>query len=358
MRDERRRVASGRRGIGPLGILAGLAITAFSSPVWSLDVDTLRTQAKAIFGPLPENAATAERPMTGARVDLGRVLYFDPRLSKNHDISCNSCHPLNNFGADGEKTSPGHKGQRGDRNSPTSLNAAIHVAQFWDGRAVDVEEQAKGPVLNPVEMAMPSEAAVVAVLESIPGYPPMFAAAFPGEPDPVSYDNMATAIGAFERGLITPGPFDRFMQGDDEALTTAQLTGLELFINKGCVTCHSGPGVGGGMYRMLGQVTAYPVEDIGREKVTGRPEDRYVFKVPSLRNVAKTGPYFHDGSLATLDEVVPVMAIHQLGVKLTDAEVQSIVAFLDSLTGTIDPAYVEAPALPKSGPKTPKPDPS
>jgi len=358
VKGERRRAVNGEGGIGPLSILVVLAITALSAPAWSLDVDTLRAQANAIFGPLPENAATEARPMTPSRVDLGRDLYFDPRLSKNHDISCNSCHPLNKFGADGEKTSPGHKGQRGERNSPTSLNAAIQISQFWDGRAADVEEQAKGPVLNPGEMAMPSEAAVVAVLESIPGYAPKFAAAFPGDPNPISYDNMATAIGAFERGLITPGPFDRFMQGDEGALTTAQLTGLELFINKGCVTCHSGPGVGGGMYRMLGQVTAYPVDDVGREAVTGRPEDRYVFKVPSLRNVAKTGPYFHDGSLATLEEVVPVMAIHQLGVKLTDAEVKSIVAFLDSLTGKIDPSYVKAPVLPKSGPKTPKPDPS
>ncbi len=335
-----------------------LAACAFAAPAASVETEALRTQANAIFGPLPADAATEARPMTPARVELGRDLYFDPRLSKNHDISCNSCHPLSSFGADGQSTSPGHKGQRGERNSPTSLNAALHIAQFWDGREPDVEAQAKGPVLNPVEMAMPSEAAVVAVLRSIPGYAPKFAAAFPSDEDPISYDNMATAIGAFERGLITPGPFDRFVGGDDSALTSAQLAGLELFVTKGCVTCHNGPAFGGGLYRKLGLVTPYPVEDLGREAVTKRPEDRYVFKVPSLRNVAKTGPYLHDGSLESLPEVVRVMATHQLGVPLTDAEVESIVAFLGALTGKLDPAYVKAPKLPKSGPKTPAPDPS
>ncbi len=349
------RSAGMRWGTGLVALLIGFGATA----AWSTtDVATLRAQARAIFGPLPASGATDAHPMTPARVDLGRDLYFDPRLSKNHDISCNSCHPLNSFGADGEKTSPGHRGQRGDRNSPTSLNASLQFAQFWDGRAADVEAQAEGPVLNPVEMAMPSEAAVVAVLRSIPSYAPKFKAAFPKEADPISYDNMATAIGAFERGLITPGPLDRFMAGDDEALSAPELAGLQLFITKGCVTCHNGPGVGGGLYRVLGQVKPYPTQNIGREKVTGRPEDRYVFKVPSLRNVAKTGPYFHDGSLATLDQVVPIMATHQLGVSLTDAEIQSIIAFLGSLTGSIDPAYVKAPVLPASGPETPAPDPS
>jgi cytochrome c peroxidase len=351
--------ASTKSRIGWATGLSALLLGLAAAPAWSApDVATLQSQAKAIFGPLPANAATEAHPMTPARVELGRVLYFDPRFSKNHDISCNTCHPLDNFGADGEKTSPGHRGQRGDRNSPTSLNAALHFAQFWDGRAADVEAQAKGPVLNPIEMGMPSEAAVLVVLKSIPGYAPKFKAAFPQDADPISYENMAIAIGAFERGLITPGPLDRFMAGDATALSGPELDGLQLFITKGCVTCHNGPAVGGGMYRMLGQVKPYPSEDIGREKVTGRPEDRFVFKVPSLRNVAKTGPYFHDGSLATLDEVVPIMAIHQLGVQLTDAEVQSIIAFLGTLTGTIDPAYVKAPTLPKSGPKTPAPDPS
>lgn len=319
---------------------------------------TLRTQARAIFGELPESAATPDRPMPEARVALGRTLYYDPRLSKNHDVSCNSCHQLDLFGVDREPTSPGHKGQRGDRNSPTSLNAALHIAQFWDGREPDVEAQAKGPVLNPVEMAMPSEAVVVEVLQSIPGYEPMFKAAFPDETDPITYDNMAVAIGAFERGLMTPARLDDFMNGDDSALSDEELEGLGLFVGKGCVTCHNGAAIGGGMYRKLGQVVPYETEDVGREKVTGRAEDRYVFKVPSLRNVAETGPWFHDGSITDLEAAVSLMAHHQLGLTLSPAEFQALVAFLGALTGRVDAAYVAQPALPASGPDTPKPDPT
>jgi cytochrome c peroxidase len=324
----------------------------------AIDRAMLRTQANAIFGVLPEDAATEARPMTPERVVLGRALYYEPRLSRNHDISCNSCHQLDRFGVDGEPTSPGHRGQRGDRNSPTTLNAALQIAQFWDGRAPDVEAQAKGPILNPVEMAMPAETDVLGVLRSIPGYGPMFASAFPGEAEPITYDNLALAIGAFERGLITPGRFDRFMAGEAGALTDEELAGLQLFIGRGCVSCHNGPGVGGGLFRKLGLVQPYPTEDVGREKVTGKPEDRYVFKVPSLRNVAETGPWFHDGSLDSLDEVVLIMGRHQLGVELTPAERKSIVTFLRALTGEVDAEYVARPTLPPSGPNTPPADPS
>ena len=322
------------------------------------DRAALRAQAKAIFGTLPSSAADPARPISTAQVDLGRTLYYDPRLSKNHDISCNSCHQLDAFGADGEPTSPGHKGQRGDRNSPTTLNAALHIAQFWDGRAPDVEEQAKGPVLNPVEMAMPSEEAVVVVLDSIPGYGPLFHEAFPEDPAPISYDNMGIAIGAFERGLITPAPLDAFIAGDDSALTAEQAAGLETFIAVGCVACHNGAAVGGGAYRKLGLVNPYPTEDRGREKVTGQPEDLYVFKVPSLRNVTETGPWFHDGSIGQIDEAVTLMAHHQIGVTLTPEQTRSIVAFLGALTGQVSPKYVARPTLPPDGPDTPKPDPT
>ena len=323
-----------------------------------VDRAVLRAQGRAIFRTLPATAATQARPMPEARVDLGRALYYDPRLSKNHDISCNSCHQLDAFGVDGQATSPGHRGQRGDRNSPTSLNAALHIAQFWDGRAFDVEAQAKGPVLNPIEMAMPSEDAVLVVLRSIPGYAPMFAAAFPGEAGPITYDNMAIAIGAFERGLITPSRFDAFLAGDDTALTDQEVVGLQVFVGKGCVICHNGPAIGGGMYRKLGLAKPFPTEDPGRFNVTGREEDRHVFKVPSLRNVAKTGPWFHDGSIEGLDEAVTIMAHHQLGLTLTPQETSAIVAFLGALTGEVDADYVAKPELPPSGPDTPAPDPS
>jgi cytochrome c peroxidase len=320
--------------------------------------DPLLEQARMVFQPLPAEVASADNPPTPEKIALGRMLYFESRISKNHDLSCNSCHQLDRFGVDNEKTSEGHKGQRGDRNSPTVYNAAFHVAQFWDGRAPTVEEQAKGPVLNPVEMAMPAETQVLAVLKTIPGYGPAFAAAFPGEADPITYDNFGKAVGAFERRLVTPSRFDAYLGGDANALTTEEKQGLQAFLATGCPTCHNGVAIGGGMFQKLGLVEPYPTEDKGRAKVTGRKDDEYVFKAPSLRNVAKTGPWFHDGGVETLDMAVRVMARFQLGKTLTDAEVGSIAAFLNALTGEIPKDYVVAPPLPASGPETPKPDPS
>ena len=318
----------------------------------------LAASAKAIFGVLPADASVASNPTTAERVELGRTLYFDPRLSKNHDVSCNSCHMLDRFGVDGEPTSAGHKGQRGDRNSPTVLNAALHIAQFWDGRAGDVEAQAKGPVLNPIEMALPSAEAAETVLRSIPGYAPMFAAAFPGEEQPITFDNMALAIGAFERKLITPAPIDAFIAGDSSALSEVAQQGFETFVATGCPTCHAGPAIGGAMYQKLGLVEPYPTEDPGRMAHTGNEADRGFFKVPSLRNIAETGPYFHDGSIEQLEEAVRIMAKHQLGKTLDDTQVRNIVTFLESLTGEVPAALAAAPSLPPSSPTTPAPDPS
>ena len=319
---------------------------------------SLADQAKAAFGQLPAVAENPDNPSTPERVALGRQLYFDTRLSKNHDISCNSCHQLDAFGVDGEATSPGHKGQRGDRNSPTVYNAALHATQFWDGRAADVEEQASGPVTNPIEMAMPDAASVDALLRSIPGYAAGFAAAFPGETEPVSFANAALAIAAFERTLLTPAPIDAFMAGDEGALDDAQKRGLELFLSVGCTTCHNGNAIGGAMFQKLGLVHPYETEDPGRFKVTGQESDRGFFKVPGLRNVAKTGPWFHDGSIAALGDAVRKMAWHQLGRELDDAQVADLVAFLGALTGAPSAETTAAPELPPSGPDTPAPDPS
>jgi len=205
----------------------------------------LVTSATAIFGTLPEIAENPKNPQSQEKIALGRMLYYDTRLSKNHDIACNSCHDLWNFGQDNQATSPGHRDQRGGRSSPTVYNAALHVAQFWDGREPDVEAQAKGPVLNPIEMAMPSADAVVAVLDSIPGYVEAFAAAFPDDEKPVSYDNLGLAIGAFERELMTPGRFDDFMNGQLGALSEAEAAGLQTFMQTGCISCHTGPADGG-----------------------------------------------------------------------------------------------------------------
>lgn len=318
----------------------------------------LSTKARSIFGTLPSDAASEANPSTVARVELGRLLYEDPRLSKNQDISCSSCHQLNAFGADGEPTSPGHQGQRGGRNSPTTFNAALHTAQFWDGREPDVEAQAKGPVLNPIEMAMPSPEAVETVLRSIPGYRPLFDAAFPGESQPITFDNMALAIAAFERTLITPGPFDAFMAGDETALNADQQAGLALFMETGCITCHLGSTVGGTSFQRLGVVKPYENGDVGRLEVTGSESDRQVFKVPSLRNVAQTGPWLHDGSVTELPQMVEIMAEYQLGASLSAEQVASIVVFLEALTGEVDPSLAVAPTLPESGPDTPAPDPS
>jgi len=310
----------------------------------------------AAFQPLPKVMGTPEQTPE-ARVELGRLLYHDPRLSKSHQVSCNSCHVLARWGVDNEPTSPGHKGQRGGRNSPTVFNAAGHFAQFWDGRAKDVEEQAKGPVLNPVEMAMPEAPVVEATLRSIPGYRPLFEKAFPGQAEPITFDNIAIAIGAFERTLVTPSRFDKYLAGDDTALTEEEKRGLVLFVQTGCTTCHAGAYLGGQMFQKAGLVKPWPNQkDQGRYEVTKNEADRMLFKVPSLRNVAKTAPYFHDGSVVSLEEAVKMMASHQLGRELSDADARTIVTFLESLTGEIPARLREAPTLPPSGPDTPKPD--
>jgi cytochrome c peroxidase len=244
---------------------------------------------------------------------------------------------------DNEPTSVGHDGQRGARNSPTVYNAALHFAQFWDGRAPNVEEQAKGPVLNPVEMGMPSPEVVNERLAEIPGYAPLFAAAFPGEQDPITYDNFAKAVGAFERRLVTPSRFDEFLGGRADALTDAEVAGLAKFMDTGCPTCHMTATIGGQMYQKLGLVHPYESKDLGRYDVTKKDADKYFFKVPSLRNVEKTGPWFHDGSVTTLSQAIDRMAWHQLDKKLEPADVQSIETFLKSLTGTPDPDYIAEP---------------
>jgi cytochrome c peroxidase len=335
-----------------------LILFAASGVARAASRDALQQRAKQIFGVLPAEAPNPANPITDAKVELGRLLYFDPRLSKSQVISCNTCHQLEHFGVDNQPTSLGHKGQRGARNSPSVYNAAFHVAQFWDARATDVEEQAKGPVLNPVEMAMPDPDHVVAVLRSIPGYAPLFATAFPEAQDPITYDNFARAVGAFERKLTTPSRFDAFLGGKLDALSDAEAAGLAKFIELGCPACHAGPTVGGLMLQRLGLVNAYETKDRGRFEATRKERDKHFFKVPSLRNSAKTGPWFHDGGIQSLHEAIRLMAWHQLGRKLEPADVASIAAFLSALTGEPDATYIAAPKLLPSGPTTPKPDPT
>jgi cytochrome c peroxidase len=309
------------------------------------------------FKALPESAFNSSNPASPERVALGRMLYFEPRISRDQKISCNSCHDLAKFGVDNLPTSPGFKSQRGDRNSPTTLNAAFHFAQFWDGRAADVEAQASGPVLNPIEMAAPTPEYVSSVLKSMPEYVKAFKKAFPSEADPVSLQNAAIAIAAFERKLATPARWDKYLAGDKSALTDAEKTGFMKFVASGCSGCHNGEIVGGREYRKLGLVKAWPDKsDPGRAKVTSNSSDQLVFKVPSLRNVAKTGPYFHNGSIADLESAIIRMGEYQMGKTLIKEDVDSIVVWLQTLTAPPPALLASAPKLPPSTAATPKPE--
>lgn len=309
----------------------------------------------ALFSPLGEAPENPENPMTEAKIELGRMLYYDTRLSMDRSVSCNTCHDLASFGDDGRNVSQGIHGQEGGRSAPTVFNAALHIAQFWDGRAKDVEEQAVGPVTNPIEMGMPDPDYVLKVLNSIPGYVELFAEAFPDEDEPLTFVNMGKAIGAFERNLLTPGRFDDYLNGDDSALTDPEKEGLNLFLTSGCATCHNGAAVGGQMFQKLGLVKEWPTEDKGRYEATNVETDMYFFKVPSLRNITETGPYLHDGSIETLEEMVSKMAEYQLGRILSEEETSKIVTFLGALTGEVDEEYIKIPELPEDGPNTPKP---
>ncbi len=300
------------------------------------------------FYPLPTTMESAANHLTNDRIALGRMLYYDPRLSQSGAIACNTCHPLDRYGVDGTPVSTGHNGQKGTRNAPTVYNAAGQNAQFWDGRAPDVEQQAKGPILNPIEMAMPSDRAVVERLRAIPGYVTAFAKAFPSEKEPLTYDNLGKAIGAFERKLVTPSRWDRYLTGHKDAITNEEKKGFEKFYDVGCGDCHQGAFIGGQNFKLLGIEKTYPgLKDEGRFAVTKKPSDKYVFKTPSLRNIEKTAPYLHDGSIATLEECVRLMGLHQLGKKLTNNEVTVIVAWLKTLTGDLPRELIKAPALPR-----------
>jgi len=317
-------------------------------------VDPARLQ---VFKALPAVMDSASNPITDDKVNLGRMLYYDARLSRGQDVSCNTCHALDKYGVDDEALSTGFKGQKGTRNAPSVYNAAGHFVQFWDGRAPNVEEQAKGPILNPVEMAMTDQKRVVEVLRSMPEYVEAFKKAFPDKKDPLTFDDAAQAIGAFERKLVTSSRWDKFLGGDQAAFTNQEKAGLNAFLDAGCQACHNGAFLGGSVFQKLGAVKPYPdTKDLGRFDVTNQDADKQVFKVPSLRNVEKTAPYFHDGSVKTLEEAVANMANYQLGRSLSPAEVTSIISFLKTLTGDLPSEYIKEPALPKSTAKTPKPE--
>ncbi|MGD2083196.1 MAG: cytochrome-c peroxidase [Chromatiales bacterium] len=290
----------------------------------------------------------ADNPQSAAKVALGKTLFFDPRFSEHGTLSCNSCHNVMSGGDDNRPNSIGMHDARGGRSAPTVWNAAFQSVQFWDGRAATLEDQAKGPVTNPIEMGMGSLDDAMARLKQIPGYVPMFQAAFPDDADPVTADNAAKAVAAYERTLITPdSPYDRYVRGDTEALSPQQIKGMEAFASAGCTACHSGPNFSGptlppgtGFFQKFPAfpASAYEAkynlaEDTGRFQVTRDAKDMHMFRVPTLRNVALTAPYFHNGQVPTLDEAVRVMGKVQLNKDLSDEQVADIVAFLGGLTG-------------------------
>lgn len=338
------------------GLMAGFALGATALPAAA--ADDLRKQALDVFKPLPSTIpAVKGNKITPQKIDLGKQLFFDPRLSASGVFSCNSCHNLATGGDDNLETSIGHGWQRGPRNSPTVFNSVLNEAQFWDGRAEDLKAQAKGPIQAGVEMANTPDN-VVKTLKSMPPYVAAFQSAFPGENDPVTFDNMAKAIEAYEATLITPAPFDAWLNGDDDALTADQKKGLALFMDKGCAACHSGVNVGGHGYYPFGVVEKpgadiLPPTDKGRFTVTKTADDEYVYRAAPLRNVAVTRPYFHSGKVWDLGQAVAIMGNVQLGEELKDGDVKLIVAFLDSLTGKVP--EVTLPVLPAETNATPRP---
>lgn len=284
--------------------------------------------ALEFLAPLPESLIDEKKE--AAKISLGKKLFHEKKLSKSGTISCSSCHGLDNFGVDSEPTSPGHEGKRGERNSPTVFNTALNFTYFWDGRAETLWQQALGPITNPLEHGHADEKEALSSVEKTI-YAALFEKAFPKEKAPFNFNNIGHAIAAFERTLLTPSAFDKFLKGKDSAISTTAKEGLQMFMDKGCVGCHEGPGVGGTMFQKLGLVKDYPTTDMGRFTVTKEEDDRKVFKVPILRNIVHTGPYLHDGSIASLEKMISIMGEYQLGIKLTASEIAHIQAFLRTL---------------------------
>ena len=343
-----------RMAIG--GVLAALVALA-ASPASS--ADDLMKKAEENFKPIPSMVpAVRDNAVTHEKIELGKLLFFDPRLSASEIVSCNTCHNLATGGVDAGPTSVGHASQKGPRRAPTVYNAVFNLAQFWDGRAADLKAQAKGPVQAGGEMNSTPDH-VVKTLSSMPPYVALFEKAFPNETSPVTFDNFAKAIEAFEATLITPASkFDQYLEGDANALNAQELSGLRTFMAKGCVACHNGINVGGQGYFPFGVVMnpgaeVLPPDDKGRFNVSRTASDAYVFRAAPLRNVALRAPYFHTGQVWSLKQAVGVMGSSQLGETLTDQEEDDIVSFLNTLTG--ETPTIEYPALPVRTDATPLP---
>ena len=330
---------------------AVLALTTFGALAQDQDALLLQ-QARTLFKKLPADFADAQHPITPERIGLGKALFFDPRWSVDRNVSCATCHNPALYFTDGLSKSIGVKSKQHPRNAPTVLNMAGHISAHWRGDRKDVEDQAIGAAVGAFSTGHTDHAAWIAQIAAIDGYTAMFQRAFPNEAKPITPANLGLAIGAYERTLITPAPFDAYLDGNISALAPQARAGLRTFINTGCVACHDGVGIGGGLYRKFGlhedywKATGSREIDKGRFDVTKSEVDLYVFKVPSLRNVAVTAPYFHDGSVAALADAVRIMARLQLGASLGHAETSDIVAFLESLTGKLPDNFATVPVLP------------
>lgn len=319
---------------------------------FAADDAALIKRTSQILGPLPASMPTEQNPITPEKVTLGKLLFYETRISADGTVSCSKCHPIALYAADGLRRSVGHNCKENPRNDPTVFNAASQISEHWIGNRTSVEDQAKQSVIGPPAFGMPSYESVEKILRSYKEYETLFKAAFPADIQPVTIDNFAKAIGAFERTLITPAPFDAFLKGAKDVMTVQQKKGLGMFIDQGCVGCHFSPYVGGQMYQKFGVFEPYQKYtksekvDEGRYAVTKNDGDKYVFKVPMLRNVAMTPPYFHDGSVDKLADAVWIMGKIQLGKDLPKEQVQDIVAFLHALTGKIPNDVMTVPVLP------------
>jgi cytochrome c peroxidase len=339
----------------PLILLGAVLLTHVLIPNSAQAEDSLLARARQFFQPLPKEMATPESPITPELAELGRALFFDPRLSMDGTVSCARCHQPSLYGTDALPKSVGVENRPNPRNAPTILNAALQFAAHWYGDRTSVEDQASKSFLGNASFGNPDFANVEAKIKAIPSYEGMFAKAFPGEKDPVTQQNCGRAIGAYERTLVTPSPFDSYLKGDTSAISEPAKTGLAKFLEAGCASCHGGACLGGRSFKKFGIRGDYRVAisgrevDKGRYNVTNDEADLYVFKVPGLRNVSMTPPYFHDGSVATLSQAIRLMAELQTGNKLSDQQVESMVQFLEALTGELPANFAMSPTLPPAG---------
>jgi cytochrome c peroxidase len=342
------------RGYGSiLKIVLFLLAVGFPGSSFADNTDEdLSKQAKQIFSPLPQVMVSEKNPITSEKVKLGKILFYESRISVDGTVSCIKCHPISLYGADGLKKSIGNNCKVNPRNAPTIFNAAAQISAHWIGNRTDVEDQAKQSVIGPHSFGLPSYETLEKKLKEIKGYNHLFKRAFPKEDNPITVDNFAKAVGVFERTLVTPSPFDAFLKGSKAALKEKEKRGLKTFIEAGCTACHSGQYLGGQMYQKFGIVEPYwkysksEMIDEGRYAVTKNELDKYLFKVPVLRNVAKTAPYFHDGSVDKLEDAILIMGKVQFGRDLTRPQIEDMISFLISLTGKISEDALKVPLLP------------